>query len=48
MKIIIGLKEYNFFFENYESFNKIQKIVIEISEGFYDEDLVRVSESLYN
>ena len=52
IKIIIGLKEYNFVIENSEYFNKFKKIVLDISEGeeelFDDEDLEKVSESLYN
>lgn len=52
MKINIGLKEYNFYIDNLEAFSKIHKIVINISEGedelFDDDDLVKVSESLYN
>ena len=52
IKIVIGQKEYNFIIENLEAFTKIQKIVINISEGeeelFDNEDLVKVSESLYN
>ena len=52
IKILIGLKEYNLFVENSESFTKIQKVVVNISEGeeelFDDDDLIKVSESLYN
>ena len=52
IKIIKGIKEYNLFIENLEAFNRIQKIVLNISEGeeelFDDEDLMKVSESLYN
>lgn len=52
MKIFVGQKDYNFYFENIESFSKVQKIVISISEGeedlFDDDDLIKVSESLYN
>jgi hypothetical protein len=52
MKIFIGQKDYNFFFDNIESFSKVQNIVISISEGeedlFDDDDIIKVSESLYN
>ena len=52
IKIVIGLKEYNLFVENSENFTKIQKIVVNIAEGeeelFDDDDLIKVSESLYN
>ena len=52
MKIFIGQKDYNFYFDNIESFSKVQKIVISISEGeedlFDDDDLIKASESLYN
>jgi len=52
MKIFFGQKDYNFYFDNIESFSKVQKIVISISEGeedlFDDDDLIKVSESLYN
>ena len=52
MKILVGFKEYNIFMETSESFTKIQKIVMDISEGeeelFNDDDLIKVSESLYN
>ena len=52
IKIYIGLKEYNFVLDDSKSFNIIRKIVIDISEGeeelFDDEDLLKVSESLYN
>ena len=52
MKIFIGSKEYNIYMETLESFTRIQKIVMDISEGeeeiFSDEDLIKVSESLYN
>ena len=52
MKIYIGLKEYNFHIDNLEAFSKIHKIVIDISEGedelFDDDDLIKVSEALYN
>ena len=51
LKIFIGLKEYNLFFNNIESFSKVQKLIINISEGedelFDDDDLIKVSESLY-
>ena len=52
IKITIGLKEYNLFLENSENFTKIQKVVVNIAEGeeelFDDDDLIKVSESLYN
>ena len=52
IKIISGTKEYSLFLESTEAFSKIQKIVINISEGeeilFDDDDLIKVSESLYN
>ena len=52
IKIGAGLRDYNFFLENYEAWTKIQKIVLNISEGeetlFDDEDVIKVSESLYN
>ena len=51
LKIFIGLKEYNLFFNSIESFSKVQKLIINISEGedelFDDDDLIKVSESLY-
>jgi hypothetical protein len=52
MKIFVGQKDYNFYFDNIESFSKVQKIVVSISEGeedlFDDDDIIKVSESLYN
>lgn len=51
LKIFVGQKDYNFYFDNIESFSKVQKIVISISEGeedlFDDDDLIKLSESLY-
>ena len=52
IKIIIGPKEYNLIIENLESFNKIQKILLNISEGeeelFDNDDLIKVSQALVN
>ena len=52
IKVSIGYKEYNLFFDEMEAFNTVLKTVINISEAddeiFDDEDLDKVSESLYN
>ena len=52
IKIIIGNKEYNLYFNENESYNNILKIIMNISEGedelLEEEDLDKVSEFLYN
>ena len=52
IKITLGNKEYNLFFNESESYNNILKVVMNISEGedelLDEEDLNKVSEFLYN
>ena len=52
IKITIGNKEYNLYFNENESYNNILKIIMNISEGedelLEEEDLDKVSEFLYN
>ena len=52
IKVSIGYKEYNLFFDEIEAYNTIFKTMMNISETddeiFDEEDLDKVSESLYN
>lgn len=52
IKITLGNKEYNLFFNRTEFYNNVLKVVMNISEGedelFEEEDINKVSEFLYN
>ena len=52
IKILIGNKEYDFYFKDIDSYNNILKIIMNVSEAedelLDEEDLNRVSEFLYN